>query len=255
MSFPAGMAVNAKGDLLVVDSGKRRVQVFDKERKFKFLFKLGEYKGAVTQDKLAVLPRSGHIIVLELAPKCQVKVFSESGKFLLAFGKEGLKNPRAITVDDREKVLVVEGKPPSVLIFTKFGSLLSTFPCPGLRGPSSVSVSSQGEIFISDYLSHRVMVYDYSGGVKRRLGGEDVCRRPFGVCLTSSGQVIVADKQETVMKFTMFSQTGKFLASLRSDLDQENCTDVALASDGRLVVSSKDNHLYFFNFSNCVEIV
>jgi len=252
MSFPAGMAVNAKGDLLVVDSGKRRVQVFDKERKFKFLFKLGEYKGAVTQDKLAVFPRSGHIVVLELTPKCQVKVFSETGNFLLAFGKEDLKNPRAMTVDNRERVLVVEGRPPSVLIFSKFGSLLRTFPCPGLSGPSSVSVSSQEEIFISDYQLHCVMVYDYSGVVMRRLGGFDVCGRPFGVCLSSSGQVIVADKQEPVMKFTMFSQNGKFLASMRSDLTQENCTEVALASDGCLVVSSKDNHLYFFNYSNCI---
>ena len=117
-----------------------------------------------------------------------------------------------------------------------------------------MKVSSHGEIFISDYQSHCVMVYDYSGGEKRRLGGEDVCRRPFGVCLTSSGQVIVADKQENVMKFTMFSQTGKFLASMRSDLISAICTGVVLASDGCLVVSSKDNHLYFFNYSNCVEI-
>jgi len=251
--LPAGMAVNAKGDLLVVDSGKCRVQVFDKERNFKFVFNMGvKHEGKVTQDKLAVCPRTGDIVVLELFPKCQLKLFSEKGKCLLVFGKEGLKNPRAIAVDNREKILVVEGKPPSVLIFSKFGSLLSTFSCSGLLDPSSVAVSSQGEIFISDYQTHCVMVYDYSGGVRRRLGGKDVCRRPFGVCLTSSGHVIVADKQGSVMKFTLFGQTGKFLASMRSSLISVICTDMVQASDGCLVVSSKDNHLYFFNYSNHV---
>jgi len=243
-SNATGVAVSKKGDILVVDSGNKGVQVFHPDRTLKFCFYLEP--GKVTQDKIAVCPYSSYIIVLERAPKAQLKVLSQSGNLINVFGNAYLQNPTAFTIDSQDRILVVDEKNATVFIFSLFGELLDRIPCPGLCYPASLEVVRQEMILVSDYQNHCVMVYDFSGTLKRRLGGPGICTRPFGVLMSKSGNVIVADRQAILVKLSVFSLDGQLLGTIKTDIDQYKVRDIALTSDGSLVVLFKD----FLSFSN-----
>jgi len=243
-SNATGVAVSNKGDILVVDSGNKWVQVFHPDRTPKFCFYLEP--GKVTQDKIAVCPYSSYIIVLERAPKAQLKVLSQSGNLINVFGNAYLQNPTAFTIDSQDRILVVDEKNATVVIFSLFGELLDRIPCPGLCYPASLEVVRQEMILVSDYQNHCVMVYDFLGTLKRRLGGPGICTRPFGVLMSKSGNVIVADRQAILVKLSVFSLDGQLLGTIKTDIDQHKVKDIALTADGSLVVLYKD----FLSFSN-----
>jgi len=243
-SNATGVAVSNKGDILVVDSGNKWVQVFHPDRTPKFCFYLEP--GKVTQDKIAVCPYSSYIIVLERAPKAQLKVLSQSGNLINVFGNAYLQNPTAFTIDSQDRILVVDEKNATVVIFSLFGELLDRIPCPGLCYPASLEVVRQEMILVSDYQNHCVMVYDFSGTLKRRLGGPGICTRPFGVLMSKSGNVIVADRQAILVKLSVFSLDGQLLGTIKTDIDQHKVKDIAFTSDGSLVVLYKN----FLSFSN-----
>ena len=243
-SYATGVAVSLKGEILVVDSGNKWVQVFHPDRTPKIGFYLEA--GKVTQDKIAVCPKSSYIVVLEAAPKAQLKVISQSGNLINVFGNAYLQNPKALIVDRKDRILVVDEKSGTVFIFSLFGELLDRIPCPGLGYPTSVEVVGQEMILVSDYQTHCVMVYDFSGNLKMRLGGPGICTRPSWVLMSKSGNVIVADRQSILVKLSVFSLDGQLLGTIKSDIDQHKVKDIALTSDGNLVVLYKD----FLSFSN-----
>ena len=61
------MAVNAQNDIIVADTNNHRIQIFDKEGRFKFQFgEVGKRDGQLLYpNRVAVVKNSGDIIVTE----------------------------------------------------------------------------------------------------------------------------------------------------------------------------------------------
>ena len=68
------MAVNAQNDIVVADTNNHRIQIFDKEGRFKFQFgECGKRDGQLLYpNRVAVVRSSGDIIVTERSPTHQV---------------------------------------------------------------------------------------------------------------------------------------------------------------------------------------
>ena len=64
---PSGVAVNAQNDIIVADTNNHRIQIFDKEGRFKFQFgEVGKRDGQLLYpNRVAVVKTSGDIIVTE----------------------------------------------------------------------------------------------------------------------------------------------------------------------------------------------
>ena len=64
---PSGVAVNAQNDIIVADTNNHRIQIFDKEGRFKFQFgEVGKRDGQLLYpNRVAVVKNSGDIIVTE----------------------------------------------------------------------------------------------------------------------------------------------------------------------------------------------
>ncbi|XP_073823245.1 tripartite motif-containing protein brain tumor isoform X2 [Musca autumnalis] len=247
---PSGVAVNAQNDIIVADTNNHRIQIFDKEGRFKFQF--GECGKRDSQllypNRVAVVRNSGDIIVTERSPTHQIQIYNQYGQFVRKFGANILQHPRGVTVDNKGRIIVVECKVMRVIIFDQNGNVLHKFGCSKhLEFPNGVVVNDKQEIFISDNRAHCVKVFNYEGQYLRQIGGEGVTNYPIGVGINTNGEILIADNHNN-FNLTIFTQDGQLVSALESKVKHAQCFDVALMDDGSVVLASKDYRLYIYRY-------
>ncbi|KAJ6649247.1 B-box type zinc finger protein ncl-1 [Pseudolycoriella hygida] len=247
---PSGVAVNAQNDIIVADTNNHRIQIFDKEGRFKFQF--GECGKRDSQllypNRVAVVRTSGDIIVTERSPTHQIQIYNQYGQFVRKFGANILQHPRGVTVDNKGHIIVVECKVMRVIIFDQSGNVLQKFGCSKhLEFPNGVVVNDKQEIFISDNRAHCVKVFSYEGVYLRQIGGEGITNYPIGVGINATGDILIADNHNN-FNLTIFTQDGQLVSALESKVKHAQCFDVALMDDGSVVLASKDYRLYIYRY-------
>ncbi|XP_060082373.1 B-box type zinc finger protein ncl-1-like [Ylistrum balloti] len=248
---PSGVSVNAQNDIIVADTNNHRIQIFDKEGRFKFQFgECGKRDGQLLYpNRVAVVQSSGDIIVTERSPTHQIQIYNQYGQFVRKFGANILQHPRGVTVDNKGRIVIVECKVMRVIIFDQYGNVLHKFGCSKhLEFPNGVVVNDKEEIFISDNRAHCVKVFNYQGVFLRQIGGEGITNYPIGVGINSQGDILVADNHNN-FNLTIFTQEGQLINALESKVKHAQCFDVALMDDGSVVLASKDYRLYIYRYS------
>lgn len=247
---PSGVACNAQDDIIVADTNNHRIQIFDKEGRFKFQFgESGKRDGQMLYpNRVAVVKSSGDIIVTERSPTHQVQIYNQYGQFVRKFGANILQHPRGVAVDEKGRIIIVECKVMRVVIFDMEGNVLNKFGCSKhLQFPNSVAVNKKEHIFISDNRAHCVKVFDYTGCYLRQIGGEGITNYPIGVGINEDGHVVVADNHNN-FNITVFDQNGRILSTLESKVKHAQCFDISLTGDGWVVLASKDFKLYLYRY-------
>jgi tripartite motif-containing protein 2/3 len=247
---PSGVAVNAQNDIIVADTNNHRIQIFDKEGRFKFQFgEVGKRDGQLLYpNRVAVVKTSGDIIVTERSPTHQIQIYNQYGQFVRKFGANILQHPRGVCVDNKGRIIVVECKVMRVIIFDQLGNVLNKFGCSKhLEFPNGVVVNDRQEIFISDNRAHCVKVFDYEGNFLRQIGGEGITNYPIGVGINGAGEITIADNHNN-FNLSVFSQDGQLISALESKVKHAQCFDVALMDDGSVVLASKDYRLYIYRY-------
>lgn len=247
---PSGVAVNAQNDIIVADTNNHRIQIFDKEGRFKFQFgECGKRDGQLLYpNRVAAVKTSGDIIVTERSPTHQIQIYNQYGQFVRKFGANILQHPRGVTVDNKGRVVVVECKVMRVIIFDQMGAVLQKFGCSKhLEFPNGVVVNDKQEIFISDNRAHCVKVFNYEGAYLRQIGGEGITNYPIGVGINQAGEILIADNHNN-FNLTIFTQDGTLVNALESKVKHAQCFDVALMDDGSVVLASKDYRLYIYRY-------
>lgn len=247
---PSGVAVNAQNDIIVADTNNHRIQIFDKEGRFKFQFgEVGKRDGQLLYpNRVAVVKTSGDIIVTERSPTHQIQIYNQYGQFVRKFGANILQHPRGVCVDNKGRIIVVECKVMRVIIFDQLGNVLNKFGCSKhLEFPNGVVVNDRQEIFISDNRAHCVKVFDYEGNFLRQIGGEGITNYPIGVGINGGGEITIADNHNN-FNLSVFSQDGQLISALESKVKHAQCFDVALMDDGSVVLASKDYRLYIYRY-------
>lgn len=247
---PSGVAVNAQNDIIVADTNNHRIQIFDKEGRFRFQFgECGKRDGQLLYpNRVAVVKHTGDIIVTERSPTHQIQIYNQYGQFLRKFGATILQHPRGITVDNKGRIVVVECKVMRVIIFDQMGTVLQKFGCSKhLEFPNGVVVNDHQEIFISDNRAHCVKVFNYDGAFLRQIGSEGITNYPIGVGINAAGEILIADNHNN-FNLTIFTQDGQLVSALESKVKHAQCFDVALMDDGSVVLASKDYRLYIYRY-------
>lgn len=247
---PSGVAVNAQNDIIVADTNNHRIQIFDKDGRFKFQFgECGKRDGQLLYpNRVAVVKQSGDIIVTERSPTHQIQVYNQYGQFVRKFGADILQHPRGVTVDNKGNIIIVECKVMRVIIFDLSGNVFHKFGCSKhLEFPNGVVVNDKQEIFISDNRAHCVKVFSYSGIFLRNIGGEGLTNYPIGVCINDNGEILVADNHNN-FNITIFTQDGTLVNALESKVKHSQCFDVALMDDNSVVLASKDYRIYIYRY-------
>ena len=199
--------------------------------------------------RLAQCPVSHNLVVVERPPSTDVQVFSFDGTFVRCFGKDCLKYPRGITVNEAGQILVVESRTMKVFIFSMEGAKLHAFYLSmHLEFPNDIAASGSN-IFISDNRTHCVHVYDYNLEWQRQIGHESLTYFPIGVAVNHLDHVVVADNHNT-FNITVFSQDGSFIHGFKSQSKHANCYSVALhPSRTELAVTTKECRVVLFDYN------
>ena len=169
----------------------------------------------------------GNVVVLvRTAP--YFRVFTRDGRFVKAFGDEGLfQSAHSVTVDAQGFLWVTDSAAHVVHKFNPEGKLLMTLGKKGVAGdnssrdlfnqPNHVAIAPNGDIYVSDgYGNARVVHFSGAGQFVRIIGGvkgsaPGQLQLPHGVALDSRGRILINDSDN--QRVSVFDKEGRFVES------------------------------------------
>lgn len=255
---PAGLAVDAAGNVYVADHGNSRVQKFASDGTFLLKFGMGELSSPIG---VAIDP-DGSIFVLEYWGH-RVSRFNSSGVYQGSFGTFGGANgnflqPRAIGIDPSGNIYVCDGDWQTVQKFANDGTFLARFGTPGAAGnangqfstPWGVAADASGSIYVSDTGNNRVQKLNSATGAFigawGTLGsGNGQFNQPQNLTVGADGLVYVVDRANS--RIQRFTSSGMFVDAWGSNgagpHQFNGPLGVALDAAGTTVyVADSDNH-------------
>ena len=169
--------------------------------------------------------RNGNIVVLvRTAP--HFRVFTRDGRFVRAFGDDGLfQVAHSVTIDTQGFLWATDSVDHLVHKFSPDGELLMTLGTKGAAGdntsrdrfnqPNHVAIAPTGDIYVSDgYQNSRVVHFSEDGEFIRIIGGETGAepgqlQLPHGVAVDSRGRILVNDSDN--QRVSVFDKDGNFV--------------------------------------------
>lgn len=173
LSSPSGLAVDARGDLYVADSGNNRVLVFappfaSHMAASQVYGQGGAYNTNIPNDGGVSENSLEHPAGVALDGQGRVYIADFLNNRVLEYDPPQIGDPTPDTTADR-----VIGQPDFISNAQNNGGLNAS----GLSGPVSLALNSKGNLFIADSQNSRVLEYDeplasWSGAVADRVFGQ-----------------------------------------------------------------------------------
>lgn len=164
-----------KGKLYMPEAGNHRVNVFDMNGKFLYLFGgKGTAPGKMNNPEAAKANSRGHIYVSDLKND-RMQVFDAKGKLLFGWGKSGtgpgeFKAPAGVAIDANDNVYVTEIGNDRVQVFDRKGKFIAKW---GSKGSGNgqfgnlhgiIVDKKTGLIYVADTANNRIQVFKPTGG-------------------------------------------------------------------------------------------
>ncbi|TKS66277.1 E3 ubiquitin-protein ligase TRIM32 [Collichthys lucidus] len=260
-NLPSGVHATVKGQLFVVDCGNARIQVTDLQKNVvQQVSPSGSERSSRICNYFDVAVNSKGLIALTCAAERAVLVFSRHGRLLQTFGgtmigstNEELDAPRGVTVTRQDEFLVADikrGTLTSLKLDPKTGARLERTVVTGYHRPYLVAAClTTGLMAVSERGNEagrvpciRVLEPGWSTirilGVCSGLGPVLTC--PWGLCIDSDGDVLVADWGKQHHRVLLYPSKGVGWPLLSDNLSSPR--GLALLPDGHMVVSDSMNH-------------
>jgi DNA-binding beta-propeller fold protein YncE len=274
LDTPAAIALDAQGDLYVVDGGNNRIQVFDSEGQFisawgstgdgegefNFLRANGDIIGAIALDP------DGNVFVADNANR-RIQKFDSQGGFLLQWGTPGpgegeFLSPVGLAVDQEGNVYVSDDGRDDVQKFDNDGRFLLRWGGPGnddgqFNFLGGLDVDSQGNVYVADFSNHRVQKFDSDGNFLAKWGtrgqGPGQFNDPGDIAVDGRDNVFVVEfaaHSPDNYRVQAFDSDGNFLMQWGSpgEGDGQFIHPFSIAADdqGNVYVSDETNRIQKF---------
>ena len=252
LSQPAGMAVDAQGNLYVADSLNHRIQKYGPDGHYLAATgDLGAAEGQFSEPWSVAVDAQGNIYVADTWNH-RIQKFDSDLNFVTAWGQPAtdlanpgpydLFGPRGITIDAEGDLLVTDTGNKRVLKFSPDGEHLATYGKGGsgpgeFEEPVGIAVGPGGDIYVADTWNQRIQRFDadfnYLGEIEvESWGSQGVTDKPYIVVL-SDGRVLATDPANAGV--LVFSAKGELLATW--ELPGGRPVGIALTADGQVYVS------------------
>jgi sugar lactone lactonase YvrE len=220
---PAGIAIDAKGNLWVIDMENKRVEEFDKEGKYLFGFgEEGSGKCQFSRPAAIAIDSKGDVWITD-AGNNRVEEFDEEGKCIIEFGEEGSKEgqfegPEGIAIDAKGDIWVAETYNSRLQEFDEEGKLIEIIGSRGsepgqLLDSAGIDIGPEGNIWVAEWSNHRVSEFNEAGEFVQLFGekgsGNGQFAFPDAIHVDESGNVWVVDERNNRVQH--FNEEGKYL--------------------------------------------
>ena len=216
---PWGLALDNKGQLVVVENGGHCVSIFSGSGgKVRSFGSPGSGPGQLQYPCGVALSAAGDVLVADHVNH-RIQVFSPDGKSAKCVGTNGsgplqFFNPIGIAVHPQsKKIYVADAGNHRVQILNEDLTFYKTFGSKGsgngqFSSPWGVSFDSTGNVYIVDTFNHRVQVFTADGEYIRQF--EKRGSEKNGIALDSNNIVYVSDSANNI---SVFTTEGHFLTS------------------------------------------
>jgi RHS repeat-associated protein len=227
-AHPAGIALDAGGNLWVADENNHRLEKFNSSGTFvKSMGSSGSGNGQFGRPTDVAIDSKGNIWATD-ASNNRIEEFSESGTFLKSVGSSGTGNgqfsgPESIAIDTKGNIWVADTYNARLQEFNEKGEFIRTV---GSRGsgqgqmiePTGIAIGPGGKVWVADWGNNRIEEFSETGSFILQFGtegtGNGQFKRPDVVDVESNGTVLVGDQNNE--RIQEFSQSGQFLAKFGS---------------------------------------
>ena len=156
--------------LYMAEVGSNRVDVFDLNGNFLFLFgKTGTLPGELQNPEAAKVNSKGEVYVTDLKND-RIQIFSSDGQFLRTFGVSGsgqgeFKAPAGLAIDKQDRIYITEIGNDRIQVFDKDDKFLTMWGQPGtgdgeFENLHGIIVDDEtGRIYVADTGNNRIQVF------------------------------------------------------------------------------------------------
>jgi tripartite motif-containing protein 71 len=224
MRSPGDVAVDAQGNIWVVDKLNNRVEKFDAAGNFLAKFgTAGTGTGQFNRPTAIAIAANGDLLVTD-AGNGRVERFNLAGTYLSSFGAKGTGNgqfggsgPEGIAVDSAENIWVSDTYGGRLEKFNSAGVFQLSVGTKGsgagqLGEPTGLDIAPNGEIWVADWQNNRVSKFSSAGVFQSSLGslgtGDGQFKNPDEVEIDKLGNVWIGDVGNA--RVEQFDLTGQF---------------------------------------------
>ncbi len=225
---PADVAVDASGDLWVVDSGNDRVEEFNEKGVYLRQFgSAGSGEGQLSEATALAIDAHGNVWIADTGNN-RVDEFSPTGGYIRQIsliGEEGeqLERPEGVAIDRDGNVWVSDTQAGRLMVFNSSGEYLKTVGSEGtepgqLEEPEGIAVDATGDVWVTDWINERVNEFTEQGEYVRDFGSEGSgagqFEGPYGIAVNSKDDVLVGDVGNN--RVEEFNDHGGYLSQFNS---------------------------------------
>jgi sugar lactone lactonase YvrE len=220
---PGDLALDAKGNIWLVDQGNNRVEKFDS--KGNFLSKFGSYgsgAGQLHMPSAITIDSSGNLWIAD-TENSRIEEFGPDGKYLSQFGSVGTGNgqlgrPEGLAIDSKGNIWVADTYNSRIQEFSGTGTFIKSFGSYGtgkgqFYNPTGIDFGAGDTLWVTDWSNNRVTELSSSGEVLREFGskgsGIGQFEHPDAVEADGTGRVWVADEGNN--RIEAFSESGAYI--------------------------------------------
>jgi RHS repeat-associated protein len=222
-AHPAGIAIDAVGNLWIADQNNKRLEKFNASGEFlKAVGSAGTGNGQFERPTDVAIDAKGNLWVTD-ANNGRIQVFNESGTFVKTVGSPGSGNlqfngPECIAIDAKGNIWVGDTYNHRLQKLNEKGEFVRTVSSNGsgegqMVEPTGIAVGPGGNVWVADWGNQRVEVFSETGAFVRQFGspgaGDSQFQRPDSIEVEANGNVFVGDESDQIR---VFNQSGDFLA-------------------------------------------
>ncbi len=204
---PAGIALDGKGDIWVLDSGNDRVEEFTETGEYlKEFGGEGSGDGQFREPTAIALDSSGDIWVLDPWNQ-RVEELNESGEYIHEFHVESTFDG-GIAVTSNNAVWVSDTGESDITVFSEDGEVEKVVSTSVM--PEGLAVDAHGDIWVVDSGSNKIEEFGETGERLKAFGAQGI--EPYGISVGGDGEVWVGElRSERIQEFT---EDGEHVAQM-----------------------------------------
>jgi DNA-binding beta-propeller fold protein YncE len=255
LSCPWGVAVNQRGEIIVVEYSGNHVSIFSPTgEKLRSFGSQGSGQGQFSCPRGVAVDDDGNILVVDSGNN-RVQKFTSDGKFVVAVGKGtvNLNNSVGISIHSiNKKVIVSDHGNHCIQMLNPNLTFSKSFGGNGTNDgqttyPYEVAFDSAGKIYQGGNSSTGVQVFTAEGQFLRKFGhqgsGQKELNFPSGIAIDSDDVVYVAEYYNNCI--SVFTTKGAYLTSFGTQGKGKGQFNVPMA-----IAVDKDGFIYVSDYGN-----